>query len=135
MNNIKHNQVAYIVEANSFEKLTLWEKFFHNSKDPVEWESSNRGQSFHIGDLDGRPIWVNIIIDYIDKVPVAFWEATSQVVDFAAVDKWLHKEFPQLFPVNKRYLHTDATNFGLCLNYIKEIDSKKYNLLNSINKF
>ena len=101
-------QAALLVEANTFERLCLWKVFANKEK----WQQIQMGNGFTIGQLDGRPICVSIWYAYVHDKLVVFWEATSQVVDYVAVDAWLEKSLAVAHVDPNSVPRTDALNAG-----------------------
>ena len=135
MFNFKLTDICYLVEANNFEKMTLWETWSQKNKDPIKWESNNIGTLPTVGSLNNRPICISVLIEKIEGVPVGFWHATSALVDYNMITEWFKKEIPQLFPENNSHLGCDAYNFHNCVHHIKELDSKKYKVLQTVEQF
>jgi hypothetical protein len=97
-----------IVEANSYERMTLWERW----ADKTEWQQHLQGRLVTVGTYHGRPVCVNLFWATIRGHVVLFLEATSELVDWKMIDAWLKQEFPGVRKV-------DAMNFGSELNYVK----------------
>ena len=83
--------VIGVVEANSFETLCLWKE--HPNAD-ARWKQAPWGPLVEIGQVDGRPIWVSLLVHTIDGDRVLFIDATSQIVDHKLIDEWLHANLP-----------------------------------------
>lgn len=82
--------VVGIVEASSFEQLKLWEEY----KD--EWEEDSRGGPlFTVGELAGAPICIALRKARVKGHLVAFMEATSQVLDYRQIDRWIFDHLPE----------------------------------------
>ena len=96
---VKETQL--IVEANSFERMTLWQSW----KDKAEWVQVLEGKGVEVGKLNRRPIFISLNWAVIQGVAVCFLEPTSELVDWGMIDKWLAKTFPGIRKV-------DAMNFG-----------------------
>lgn len=93
--------VSSVVEANSFEHLSLWQKF----KEKVTWKENNSGLLFTLGKIENRPICICLNHAIINDKIVLFFEATSQLVDYIMIDEFFKTKCPHL----KRYW--DAQNF------------------------
>lgn len=100
----------YAVEATDFERLSLWREWHER----VRWEDESRGRLCTIGELGGRPIAVTVSWAWIDRRLVAFYEATSQVVDHEAVERWMRSKL--LTPGGT---HSDAMNFHNIVHAIR----------------
>lgn len=90
-----------IVEANSYERMTLWELW----KDRTEWVQVLEGEGVEVGKLNKRPVFIQLSWAVIRGVAVCFLEPTSELVDWKMIDKWLTKTFPGIRKL-------DAMNFG-----------------------
>lgn len=108
--------VVGCVEANSFEKHSLWKENHYLADDARhkrEWKDSNSGYGIIIGYVDERPIHLSLRIATIDGQKILFYYATSQVVDHEMIREWLKVNLPDTakgdYPGG--YNHTDATNF------------------------
>lgn len=113
-------QTMYLVEANSFEILELWkdfakqsEKLHPNKSTRYDWKQQNPGCFEKIGYIQKRPICIMISWYVINSCCVGFWEATSELVDYKMIARWLKENFD--------CAGTDANNFHICL---QEIDRK-----------
>ncbi len=105
-------KTQWLIEASRFEQLVLWEKWSaENKATNLVWESDNRGVIETIGELANRPVAVSIFWVKIEDFIVGFYEATSVVVDYDMVRKWLKKSFPEAQFAN-------AMNFHLCAHDI-----------------
>ncbi len=111
-------QVAYVVEATSFEQNVLWERFSAESMDRkirpetrgVSWEN-DRGGGWQAmaGYVDKMPVTFNVNFVKINDKLVLFWEAASQVVDFRLITAWFKAHVPVYTDGSIR--HCDAGNF------------------------
>jgi hypothetical protein len=114
------NHVFYTVEANSFERLKLWEE----DHEKLQWEDSCTGfvPCIKVVTIDGtkRPIVVEIYFAKLLGKMVAFYNACSQVVDHDAVEQWLHQHI-STYKDN----HCDAMNWHLCVHTLEDALEKK----------
>lgn len=108
-------KVDFAVEANSYEKLTIWQTFHEKAK---SWESISRGSMRTIGEIDKRPVCVCLFWDVINGKKVLFYEATSQVVDHEMVAKWICENALD-YGNGRRIIKTDAMNFHLIWHEIQ----------------
>lgn len=92
---------TYLVEATSFEQLTLWQQWHEK----VEWKEHPQGKAPTVGLLDGRPVVLCFFYAHLSGAKVMFWYATSQVVDYLMIDDYLKENFPDV-------PRTDAMNFA-----------------------
>jgi hypothetical protein len=103
-----------VVEATDCERHLLWEKYHERKK----WEENLSGHGAHIGDIDGRPIWVSLLTAVIDGKKILFWHVTSKVADYDQVDTWIETalaDVPSAWeirgPDNRALNRADANNF------------------------
>lgn len=114
-NQEKINETMFLVEADDFSRLALWEKF--NTR--LDWKEDIRGFWTEIRTIDHRPICVSIFWAVIDGQRVAFYYGTSQLVDHEMIENWIKKTF------NYPLAHCNAMNFHLCLDAINEANVRK----------
>lgn len=111
-----------VVEANSFERLSLWQKKSprsETSRNPVNtWQDLGSGCMFHVGDCDGRPVNVEISFACINGKWVMFYWPCSQVVDFNLVEEWLEKYMSHA-------RKSDAMNFHNIIFHINDLNKKE----------
>lgn len=114
-------ETRFLVEATDHERFAEW--CFNASTSPwsydrphdrVEWTQTSPGYSCRAGSLAAKPVQVHLQWDYLDGELVCFWAATSLVVDYAMIDAWLEKKFPNV----KR--KTNAMNLHNVLIDIRE---------------
>lgn len=126
----------FIVEATSFEYLSLWADHSDESmsRSPmltkshapiVEWIQMNPGWIVQIGELDKRPVSMSVNWAKIDGHLVMFWYLCSQVADYVMAEKWLKKHFHGTYDNGLRRAETDAYNFGHCLSAIREANKNR----------
>lgn len=132
---MSYNNVCYLVEANSFEKLTLWNTWVKSAKEPIKWKDSNRGVIPVVGLVNKLPVCVSILINEIEGMPVVFWEATSRMVDHDLIKDWFKEKMPQLFPEQNAHLSCDAQNFHCCVHYLQDMDSTKFKTKDKLEIF
>lgn len=114
-----HGTPNYLVEATSFERYSLWRQHAHESPDkPYDWQQYNLGYCTNIADTnildlggDNRPITISLTYAKINGQLIAFWESTSQLVDYDIINRWLTTTFPNI-------PQCDANNFHQCLHFI-----------------
>jgi len=122
----------FVVEANSFEALTLWSQYslsggLHYKDEELprrKWEQDNHGIWYQIGELAGRPVCVSFFWNVIDGVRVMFYDVTSQVSDILIVEEWLKEHCSPTWDHGRR-AHCNAMNFHHCLDAIGEINNGK----------
>jgi len=98
-------KTEYVVEANSFEYLSLW-KDFHEE---YSWEQVSQGYGAHVGYIDGRPIFISLRWATVNEVYMLFWHATSKVVDYGMIEEWFVNNCDPM--ANGRHARCDADNF------------------------
>jgi hypothetical protein len=122
----------YLVEADSFSKHELWAKYSGEgmfrpigngeSFPTVKWEQIHEGRLQEIGQVtikNGRktekmPVVLNVFWALLDGKLIGFYEATSRVVDWRMVEKYLIKHFPH-GPARM----TDAQNFHHVIHFVQ----------------
>lgn len=121
----KVSQTRYLVEADSFAKLSLWERWAEDSRSPrpdwvtpLSWKQHNMGTTLQLGELDGRPVMLTLFWDTIGGVLVCFYDSGSQVTDYRMVEDFLDKTFPGI-------RKSDAMNFGNVILDIQETAPQK----------
>lgn len=101
--------VIGVVEATSCEKSFLWKQYTEELKIPFEEKSFGLGRI--VGYLDDMPVFISLLIAAVDGHKVLFMEATSQVVDYRLIDKWLNENCPKTAFCGDRLNKVDALNF------------------------
>jgi hypothetical protein len=115
--------VVYVIEATSFEYHTLWINYHYRpqpgSNFIKDWEQINPGYLVNIGELDNRPICVNVSFAKLNGKKVIFYDAVSQVVDHVIVDKWIKTYTDKIITKSGGRAHCDAMNFVHCFGEIE----------------
>lgn len=115
---------VFVVEASSFEKQALWERWAQQSARPVErlldWRDCGRGWLIQVGELDKRPINLLIFGATLNGKHVLFYEAVSQVVDWVQVEEWFKNHCWPRWDANTRRAHCDAMNFHHCVEVVSK---------------
>ena len=115
--------VFYSVEADSFATQVLWENWAKGAEDingkrfsRVEWESISSGRMVEVCYMEQgtRPVMLSLWMAIIEGREVLFYQSSSQVVDWVAIEKWLEANVPSF---KKR--HTDAMNFHNAVHAIR----------------
>jgi hypothetical protein len=119
-------ETKFLVEASSAEQRFLWEKWVDNLKiiREDEWVQKNPGYSLTIGEIKGRPIVISISWVVIKGVLVGFYEATSQLVDWVMIEKWLDEHCNPMYDKGTRRARTDASNFHNVWHYINNLERR-----------
>lgn len=86
--------VVASVEATSFEQYKLWQEMvaLYGSDYFV---STNFGYLSTVGYINDRPICISLNTAIVNGKKILFWYATSQVVDYIQIEKWLLKNLPK----------------------------------------
>lgn len=106
--------VDYLVEADQFSALALWQEFHHDKNPTKPWIKNwhqNGGKAVAIGMIDERPIVVQIEYCLLNNKLVGFWDTSSQLVDYLMIEEWFKKFAPNIEECN-------ASNFHYCLESI-----------------
>lgn len=117
--------------VSSHEMHILWRDFADDrtareygpsNRRRVKWEQLNPGSVPTIGTLGKRPICLTIFWARIDGQVVMFYEATSELVDWAKIQAWLDIEYKHvpMWDNGTRKPFCDAQNFHHCLSAIDE---------------
>ena len=111
------SEAIFLIEATSYEQLSLWREHSHESdtvldRDLTWWEQVNPGHGFKVGELAGMPVVISLSYNRINDKLVAFWEPTSQVVDYRIIAKWFEDNFHGTWDNGRRRATTNAMNFG-----------------------
>jgi hypothetical protein len=91
----------YLIEANSYERQALWAEF-HTQ---LRWEHDCIGAVIQVGELDNRPVNIDVLWTKIDGYRIAFWDACSQVVDHKMIEDWLRQNLPKVPKTNSMNFH------------------------------
>jgi len=106
----EHQDVVYMVEANSFE--TLWQQ--HHQE--LDWkEVTHGGPMFQLGQIADRPVVLSVNIFEILGRKVMSYDPTSQVVDWVMVEDFLEKSWPNA-------KKTNALNFFNAVHDIRRLN-------------
>lgn len=119
------DDVVFLVEATSTEHHMLWcDRFYKPVADFTSvksWKQEGRGLMITIGEIDERPICVDIQWDWIEGKRVMFYYGCSQLVDHKMIEDWL-----KYWTLDKirwdngtRWAHCNAMNFHHCLDAVK----------------
>lgn len=118
--------VQFVVEATFEEKHMLW-LTRHDSNVGLghieRWVDEGMGRSptiaWHGRGKNARPIAITIFYAYLDGVKVAFYEATSELVDYKVVQKWIYERTGHItYDRGTRWAHTDVGNFNQVMHEI-----------------
>lgn len=130
----------FFVEANSFEKQSLWNK--HSIKTGIggitptkidgngnlPWITDSSGFGICVGyikDDKNFPVMLSFSFAKINHITVCFYEATSRYVDYTMIEDYIREHFPRKYDNDTRSAMTDANNFHNCLHYCIEEGEKR----------
>jgi len=122
--------VVFLVEATHHEQFCFWQDYHHKPKydncSIQNWEQISMGRMITIGELDNRPICICIYWAKLEGYKVMFYEAVSQVVDHAMVEKWIkHFSLDKITWDNgHRWAHCDSNNFHHCIHAIQQLQER-----------
>lgn len=103
--------VVGIIDAASFEQHMLWADNSRREQ-PLTWKENMSGLTAIVGLLGEMPVCISLFTAEIDGHKLLFWHATSQVVDYRMIDKWMIENLPKsAFHADGRVNQTDAGNF------------------------
>lgn len=116
------NLAQYAVEANSFELFACYLLHSKESDLPyhtkVDYKQGRQGgYGPIIGMIDNRPICVSITINYVNNIPVLFYEGCSQLVDYKMIEDWLREYCPSYAKRNA----CDMNNFHQCIHFTEKL--------------
>jgi hypothetical protein len=133
-NDERWKETKFVVEATSFEQFELWREHALGGLLPgqadslnargrrVSWEQMNPGSLTTIGVLFDRPICVCVSWARVNGHIIAFYEATSELVDYKMVDAWIRAKCSAKWDRGARRAHCDAMNFHHCLDALAELN-------------
>jgi hypothetical protein len=104
-------RVQFAVEASDYESLRLWQEFHPKAK---SWEQEMRGTMITVGHINDRPICVQLSWNMINDKRVLFYSASSQLVDWVLIEKWLKAN-----ALTPGHTMTDASNFHLIFDQLQ----------------
>lgn len=128
-------EAVFLVEATSYEQLALWSDWAvegarygrpDTADRRVAWEQLNPGFAAQAGKVGEYPVIVSVQFVRIEGCVVAFYEATSRVVDHEMVEEWVEHEFGSpKWDGETRTATTNAMNFGHCVSACRAIAAKR----------
>jgi hypothetical protein len=96
--------VVGAVEATSYEKHMLWQEYAsealrYRAGGPdhrlrYSWKEGLSGLGHGVGEIDGRPVVISLLVDIVGGHRILFWHATSVMVDYDLIGKWLDAVLP-----------------------------------------
>ena len=136
MNDLEFRQrlkdTKFVVEANGFETLALWEKHSSQSdfKSPTynipkfHIEQVNPGWALTIGELAYKPVVMSVSWWKIDGVLIMFYDMVSRMVDYQMKDDWLSKNCDPK-DLDGRPANCNAMNFHNVIHYIQRSKERR----------
>lgn len=116
-------KAKYVVEANSFESYTCYVLYSKDSDVPyhtkINYKQGCSGYAPIIGYINERPICLSFFLNYIDNVPVLFYNGCSQLVDYKMIEDWLTKYCPAFSERNS----CDMNNFHQCIHFVDKLNN------------
>jgi hypothetical protein len=109
-----YKDVYGIVEANSFESLTLWQHW-HQEKG-YTWVQNNSGWFVKVGEImAGKEVWISPLAHIVNGRKILFVDATSSVVDWGIIEEYLKENVPSACTRNGEYLNKESAQNFHCL--------------------
>jgi hypothetical protein len=100
--------VVGIVEANSFERMCLWDKH----KDKSTWVQNLSGYGKNVGYITpNRPVFISLTTAIINGHKILFVEPTSVGVDYTMIWEWMKENVPSAVKPSGYLNKTDSMNF------------------------
>ena len=110
-----YKDVYGIVEATSYESLTLWQHW-HKEKG-YTWVQNNSGWLECVGKIGGKEVWISPLAHIVNGRKILFVDATSSVVDWDLIEEYLTKNVPSACTRNGVYLNKESAMNFHCLIY------------------
>lgn len=105
-----YKDVHGIVEANSYEFFTLWQ-YWHQEKG-YSWVQNDSGWLECVGKVADKEVWISPLAHIVNGRKILFVDATSTVVDWDMIEKYLEQNVPSACTRNGKYLNKEnASNF------------------------
>lgn len=98
-----------IVEANSFESLTLWQEW-HKERG-YSWVQNSSGWLVKVGAVGDKEIWISPLAHIVNGKKILFVEATSTLIDWDIIDDYLKLNAPSALRSNGYLNKENAMNF------------------------
>lgn len=120
-------KAEFFVDADSFARQILWERFAKQSADlrvekagwpNVDWEQDGMGFSAVIGWYGDHPVNVAFFGAKLNGKLVVFYEAVSRVTDSIMLEQWIKDRANPRWDNGTRPAFTDACNFHHCLEHV-----------------
>ncbi len=118
----KLKKTVFFVEANSFERLKLWQDN-KNSDEPLSWVEELQGFVINVGEIISNgnilPVNVEFFFATINGKFIAFYSPISRGVDYDMVEQFIIKNYPVKYDNLSRQAMCDAMNFHTCMHFCK----------------
>jgi predicted ArsR family transcriptional regulator len=122
--------VEFVISATFEEKHMLWlTRHEHDLQlgHIHRWEDEGMGRcptiAYQGTGRNRRPICLSIFYAHLDGLKVAFYDATSELVDYKVVHDWIEARTKHIkYDNGTRWAHEDAGNFH---TVIHEIDDRR----------
>ncbi len=107
----------------------LWKAHHHEPRrDEIsvpDWKEVSMGKGIQIGEVDHRPVCVDIRYAFINGKKVMFYDGCSQIVDYQMVEDWLRGYTLNTirWDGGHRWAHCNSTNFHHCLDAVGATES------------
>ena len=108
-------QTNFVVEASSFERHTIVEKWRASN---ITCDDEGASTVFEVGSINRQPVMIECTWMSVDGVHVMFYFPTSRVVDFVQIDDWLKAHCNPVWAAGERRALCEAWTSGQCLEYI-----------------
>lgn len=122
---LRFDDVVFIVEADSFAEFQLWSEFSSESQKSrdngaLRWKQDPSGIARQVGVLrtmkgEKLPVMCSVSFAQLNGFRVAFYTSCSRAVDWDLVHDWMEKQCPAAAG------KCDAQNFHQCLGKIREL--------------
>lgn len=113
---------VFVIEATSCEQQMLWEA--NDKTKRLKWEPDSGGLFETIGEVAGRPICIFVFWAKLNGHRVAFWDATSQLVDYVMIETWWAKTCAPRYDGGHRLAATNATNFHHAIHCVEDLGKR-----------
>lgn len=109
LDNVFTDDVDFVVEASSFEALSLWREYSKRG-----FVTENYSIIKNLGSFGGMPVCLSLTIGKVGKTKFVIYNPTSVVVDYRMVGEFIDKHYGDCRRV-------DALNFGQVMNAAKDV--------------
>lgn len=117
-NEDKLKSCVFFIEANSFEKYSLWKE--HRDV----WQEDNLGFCKTVGYIGKRLKNRGVVVEFwfakIHGQRVCFYSPISRFVDYTMIKNYMVKNYPVHHDGGTRLSYTDARNFHHVINELEK---------------